>query len=367
MTLIHNYLYKEIVLLTGAIIGVLTFLLVAVSMFKVVQTLMYTDLPMWLAAKLMLLGIPLTLTLTIPAGLLAAVLIVFGRMSSDRELLALKASGIGLAPIVAPVILLSFLLCALDFWLIASVVPKCQKEFNQMKHEIVTNNPMALLNPEVVVDKIPGWRIYFAKKEGAQLDDVILWRLGERNRLTTSLRADRARIDLDLEHQQLVMTLFNERQEEYPSDGDAMKVHPGGHGDQMAEAVALKSFYEPMQRRLAWMTLPEIETIIVAMQTAPTGDPASPYLTEFQARIAFSIAAFTFIIVGIPLAIQTQRRETSWGVFFALLIVGVYYFLGVFGRALKGYAGFYPELIIWAPNILFQIIGFWLFYRANRK
>ncbi len=54
--------------------------------------MMYTDLPMWLAFKLMFLGVPLTLTLTIPAGLLAAVMIVFGRMSSDRELLALKAS-----------------------------------------------------------------------------------------------------------------------------------------------------------------------------------------------------------------------------------------------------------------------------------
>ena len=146
MTLIHNYLYREIILLTAAIIGVLTFLLVAVSMFKVLQTLMYTDLPLYLAAKLMFLGVPLTLTLTIPAGLLAAVMIVFGRMSSDRELLALKASGVGLAPIVAPVIVLALGLSLIDYWLVAYVVPECQKEFNGMKHEIVTNNPMALLN-----------------------------------------------------------------------------------------------------------------------------------------------------------------------------------------------------------------------------
>ena len=286
-------------------------------------------------------------------------------MSSDRELLALKASGIGLAPIVAPVIIMAFLLSGVDFWLIATVVPECQKESSGMKHEIVTNNPLALFSPEVVIDKIPGWRIYFTKKEGSQLDDV--WRLDDANRLTSSIRASAARIDLDLEHQQLVMKLLNGREEEYPRDEDAMKVHPGGHGEQMVEAVSLNSFYEKVQRKLAWMTLPEIEEIIYAMQSGPTGEQASPYLTELQARISFSITAFTFVVVGIPLAIQTQRRETSFGIVITFLIVLLYYVLGAVGRGLKGHAGLYPELIIWTPNILFQAVGFYLFYRANRK
>jgi len=367
VTLIHNYIWKEIILLTATIIGVLTFLLVAVNLFKVVQSFMYTELPMWIAAKIVWLVIPLTLTLTIPAGLLAAVLIVFGRMSSDRELLALKAAGIGLAPIVAPAILLSLFLCAIDFWLIATVVPECQKESNNLKHEIVTNNPLALLSPEVVVDKIPGWRIYFTKEEGNHLDDVFLWQLNDQNQVQMSLRAEKAIIDLDLEHQQLVMTLIHERGEQYPDDGNALKVNPAGNGEQVPKTVSLNSFYEKVQRRLAWMTLPEIEEIIISMQTAPNGEQASPYLTEFQARISFAVAAFTFIVIGIPLAIQTQRRETSWGVVIALVIVGLYYFLGAFGRGFKGYASFYPELIIWMPNVLFQVIGFWLFYRANRK
>jgi lipopolysaccharide export system permease protein len=367
VTLIHNYIYKEIILLTGAIIGVLTFLLVAVNMFKAVEMIMYTDLPMWITAKLVFLAMPLTLTLTIPTGLLAAVLIVFGRMSSDRELLALKASGIGLLPVVIPVIFIAVFLSAIDYWLVAYVVPECQKEFNNMKHEILTNNPLDLFSPEVADDKIPGWRIYFSSKTGSELDDVFLWQLSDDGRLEASLRADRAIVSLDLEHTQLVMTLINERQEVYPTNGDAMKVHPGAGGDQMPVTVSLNSFYEHVQRRLAWMTLPEIEDVIIAMQTAPTGEQASPYLTELQARISFSVAAFTFIVVGIPLAIQTQRRETAWGAFFALLIVGFWLFLGQVGHALKGYAALYPELIIWAPNFLFQAIGFWLFYRANRR
>src|SRR5580698_6308152 len=168
--------------------------------------IMYTDLPFWITAKFVYLLIPFVLTLTIPTGLLAGVMIVFGRMSSDRELLALKASGIGLAPVVAPVIVMAMFLSAIDYWLVAYVVPECQKESNGMKHEIVTNNPLALFSPEMVLDKIPGWKIYFTKKEGSQLDDVILWRLEDgTNQLTSSIRADKAVIDLDLEHQQLVM------------------------------------------------------------------------------------------------------------------------------------------------------------------
>lgn len=369
MTLIYNYLYKEIILLTGAIIGVLTFLLVALDLFRVIQLIMYTDLPIWITAKFVLLLIPFVLTLTIPTGLLAAVLIIFGRMSSDRELLALKASGIGLAPIVAPVIFLAIVFSAINYWLIAYVVPECRKEYNGMKHEIVTNNPMNLFTPEMIIDKLPNSRIFFSSRNGPELEDVFIWVLDDQNhnRLSRSIRADRATVDLDLEHQQLVLTLFNEREEQYPGSGDFTKVQPGSRAEQLPYAYSLSSFYEKVQHKLAWMTLPEIEDVIFAMQSAPTGELASPYLTELQARISFSLAAFTFVVVGVPLAIQTQRRETVWGVLFTLLIVGVYYFLGAFGRGLKTNAGLYPELIIWTPNILFEAIGFWLFYKANRK
>jgi lipopolysaccharide export system permease protein len=367
VTLIHNYIYKEVVVLTAAIIGVLTFLLVGLELFKVVALILYTDLPLWLTAKFVLLLIPFTLTLTIPTGLLAAVLIVLGRMSSDRELLALKASGVGLAPIVAPVFIIAVVLMLLDFWLIASVNPECRKEYNEMKHEIVTNNPMALFTPELVLDKIPGWRIYFSAKKGTELDDLRLWQLNDQDKVMSTIRADRAIINLDSEHQQLVMTLFNEHQSQYPADGNPMNVQPGGSAGQFPVTVSLNSFYEKVQRHLAWMTLPEIQEVIFAMQSAPSGEQASPYLTELQARVSFSVACFTFVFVGIPLAIQTQRKETSVGIALTIVIVGLYMLLEAVGRGLKAKAGFYPELIIWAPNLIFQAIGFWLFHRANQK
>jgi lipopolysaccharide export system permease protein len=367
VTLIHNYIYREVLVLTCAIVGVLTFLFVALDMFRVIQLIMYTDLSMWITVKFVLLLIPFTLTLTIPTGLLAAVLIVFGRMSSDRELLALKASGIGLAPVVVPVIFIAVFCSMVNFWLVASIVPKCREEYNGMKHEIVTSNPQALFSPEVVLDKIPGLRLYFDKKNNNELEHVFIWQLDDQNQVLSSLRADRATITLDMEHQVLLITLFNERGEQYPDSKDVTKIQPGVKAEQGSLAISLNSFYEKVQRRLAWMTLPEIEQVIEAMQGAPTGELATPYLTEFQARISFAVACFTFVVVGLPLAIQTQRRETSVGVALTLVIVMVYWLLVTLGRALKGQAGLYPELIIWAPNFIFQAVGFWLFSRANRK
>ena len=152
-----------------------------------------------------------------------------------------------------------------------------------------------------------------------------------------------------------------------PGNGDVTKVHAGVHGEQMVRAFSLSSFYDKVQRKLAWMTLPDIWDIIYSMQTNPTNEQASPYLTELQARVSFSITTFTFIVVGLPLAIQTQRRETSFGVMTTGVIVLLYYVLGQIGHALKAHAGLYPELIIWAPNFLFQTVGFYLFYKANRK
>ena len=367
MTLIHNYIYREIALLTAAIVGVLTFMFEAVDLFRMIQKIMYTDLSMWITVKIALLLIPTMLTFTVPAGLLAAVLIVFGRMSSDREFLAVKASGIGLAPIVAPVIIIATLCSLFELYLVSSVEPKCREETSDMLHDIVTSNPQALFTPQIVLDKIPGLRIYFKEKVGNELEDVKIWQLDEQQQVINSLRADRAAVTVDMEHQVLLITLYNERGERYPDVHDLTKMEPGETAQQGSLSVSLNSFYEKARKQLAWMTLPEISEVIEAMQGAPTGELATPYLTEFQARISFALACLTFVIVGMPLAIQTQRRETSIGVLLTIGIVMVYWLLVVLGRALRNHTGFYPELIAWTPNVIFQGVGFWLFSRANAK
>ena len=113
------------------------------------------------------------------------------------------------------------------------------------------------------------------------------------------------------------------------------------------------------------MTLGELQSFINNPLAILKDNNPTVSLTELQKRLSLSVACFTFVLVGIPLAIQTQRRETSVGVALSLLIVIGYYFLTSTAEALKKNADLYPEIIIWLPNILFQTLGVALIAYVN--
>ncbi|HWC61247.1 MAG TPA: LptF/LptG family permease, partial [Verrucomicrobiae bacterium] len=95
-------------------------------------------------------------------------------------------------------------------------------------------------------------------------------------------------------------------------------------------------------------------------------DLTEPIRIQLHKEIAFSFACFGFTLIGIPLGIRVQRRETKIGVIIAIGLMAVYYAILVIGQSLGSHAEYAPHLLMWVPNLVFQSVGAVLLWRANR-
>jgi lipopolysaccharide export system permease protein len=368
----YRYLYRELLSVSLVTTAVLTFLFVSLNVFRdVFDLLMNQEVSYGIIAKLIGLLIPYVLTFTLPWGLLLAVLLIFGRLSQDQELLSLKSSGIGLAPIIAPVIWLSLIFSGVNFWINASLGPQSRQLFKEISAELLRSNPLAFFTADQVIDQFDGFRMFVQERSGNELRGVHIWQLDEQGRLLRTIEAERARIDPDLNNQRILLTLFKARQEErdplHPED--LSRIRAGSRAAELPLEISLNSFFARFQqpKNIGGLTLGEIGQQLFTPAFLLQNPNMTPVLTEIQKRIAFSLSCFTFVLVGIPLALQTQRRETSIGVALSLGIVLTYYVIIILAEAFKARTSFYPELIIWIPNVIFQILGIVLLIRANAR
>jgi lipopolysaccharide export system permease protein len=292
-------------------------------------------------------------------------------MSQERELLALRAAGIGLTHIVIPAIWAGLAFGAINFWINASLGPECRRAFREIGAELITQNPMAFFEAETPIDKFSGYRLYIGRKEGTKIEDVNIWQLDSKTKApVSSIRAARGEVKLDLPGQRLVLVLHDvaQQQRDPRRPFDVSRIRPGVRAQTLPLEIPLGDWFKrPKVKRADWMSLNDLRTVILHPSEAPMEGMLASYLTEMQKRMALAFSCFTFVLVGIPLAIQAQRKETSVGVALSLVVVFSYYFVVVLAEALKRNYALFPELIVWAPNLLFQALGFWMLWRVNRK
>src|SRR5919109_4964924 len=128
MKLIDRFVSRELVVNVLFAIAVLSLVLVVGNIFrKLLPLLVNHDLPVEYLISFIAYVLPFSLIFTIPWGLLTAVLLVFGRLSADNELVALRSNGVSVTRICMPLAAIAIVCTVICFWLNAQVVPAAQE------------------------------------------------------------------------------------------------------------------------------------------------------------------------------------------------------------------------------------------------
>jgi lipopolysaccharide export LptBFGC system permease protein LptF len=404
MRIFDRYIARQVLGSTIMAVVVLSVILVLGQMFRVLlDKLVEGVLPLSAIFKFVAYAFPGSLTYTLPWGLLTAVLLTFGRLSADNELISMRMAGQSLLRLCAPVFAVAALLSLLCFWINTVIAPLSITETRRMTRQVVMRDPSVLFASDKTVTQIPGHLIYTGKRDGNHLRNlqVIKLRDGDRTpeylmlyneaRLFTDKLVQRKAIEIGATH-----NLFITRSEASPPSEEelaAMTVQEAAAAAARVEADTrgAPAYFElntesstiPIGMSMLMSQNATVKATGLTMEQLRQGMegrrvegedmegmnvPAPSVLrTEYHRRISFSLACFVLALVGIPFGISAQRRETSSG-FLLSLIVGIAYFsLIMLGDMWKNKPEKYPWLWIWLPNVLFGTLGILKFRQLQRK
>ena len=89
--------------------------------------------------------------------------------------------------------------------------------------------------------------------------------------------------------------------------------------------------------------------------------------TELNQRVALALSPIAFLLLGLPLAIRTSRRETSVGLFLSVILAGVYYGAILGANVLSAVPSAYPQYLVWIVPVLYQVFGAYYIFRIARQ
>ena len=110
-----RYITWELLRIFLLALGVITFLMVVQVL---VREALQMNLGIGPTLRLIPFALPNALAFSVPGTILFAVCVVFGRMSADNEIVALKALGMSPWIVLKPALVLGFLLSLLSVWLL---------------------------------------------------------------------------------------------------------------------------------------------------------------------------------------------------------------------------------------------------------
>ena len=381
--LLYRYIAREVYAPFLVALFVFTGILFLARSLKLVDLVVNKNVPAGDIILLFSYIIPRFLEVAIPMALLLAIILAFGRLSHDSELVVLRAAGLSLRKLAIPV--LSFagvaLLLALtiSFW----IRPFANHRLGTGLFEIAKTQASAGL-VSGVFNELGQLTVYAESIEenGEKLNNVII---GDRRDPNTSrlFIAKHGKIVSDKQRRSLSLQLYDGNISEGSGPSftvtyfevnnislpqSALFDEASEQGGKGPDELTLGELLATINRLEGVKDKPKN---VVDSATQPKQERLAKYSVELHKRIAIPFSCLSVALIAMALGIQPSRGGQTWSassnVALGITLILLYYVLFAVASALGEQEIAPAWLVLWIPNVLFASLGIYLFDRMGSE
>jgi len=349
MKIIERYIFTSFLTAFFLAWMVFSFVLTIGLLVKIAQLIM-KGVPASTIGLFAMVGFPGTLALTIPLSLLVSSLLVFSRLSADSEIAAMRACGINLLSVMKYPVLFAIFCTFLSIFINHEIVPRSAEARKKLRTAISVEVGLDLLEPGKIISDFPKVKLFFAKKQGNWLYDILAFD-NSKPGFSRELRAEKALVSTN--GTDIILDLQNVRvspvDENNPGTATATRLR-----HVISNAITQRTF----RRNIKMLRFFEIREAIEALKANKDNLPEDirnielcEHRTRYQRRFVEACAAICFVLIGIPLGIKTQRKDSTIGIAISLVVSLTFYLFIILGESFQETPWMYPYIVIWLPVV----------------
>lgn len=303
------------------------------------------------------------LPILFPMSLIFTVILTYGRLSSDSEVVALRASGLSMVSIAAPAIFLSILVSLLSLQTSFHIAPWGNRQFEVLVSKLGSMKPGVTIKEGTFSEGFFDLVVYANRVDNklGVLEDVFIYD-ERKNETPITVIAKHGRLvqdpdrpghsaSLELSQGSIHRTTNNRHTKIDFSTYDLLLFDP------VNESIRSKS--------PASLSISELMKTLESKAQDMTKENRIELETEFHKRIAIGLACIVFGIIGVALGTVTNRRNVkAGGAVLSIGIIVTYWILYVTSESLARGGQLPPWFAMWLANSLFSVAGYFLIRRV---
>jgi lipopolysaccharide export system permease protein len=365
-TIISRYIFQEMVPPFIINLVFFTFMFLMTRILEITDMIVNYGVNLWTVVKMLGFTMPFFLQFIIPMSVMMAVLLTFLRMSSDNEIIALKAGGVSIYRLLPPVFMFALVGVLLTGATAIYGLPTGRTAIKKLLYDVAVSNSEIGLKPRTFNDAFSGVMLYVNKIEPSTrtLTDVFIEDQRSEDVVSTVV-SPKGRLFSQPETGVFQLRLYNGSINQVDVKNRSAHTVQFETYDIRLDIPKAVGAHKGGPKNQEEMSVPELLDYL--HKAGKKDDRYFLTLMEFHKKFSLPFSCFFLALLAVPLGIQARHARRSFGIGLGLTFF-LFYYLMLSAGWVFGETGVYPPVIgMWVPNLVMGGIGLFLLVRNARE